>query len=345
MHRRRFLRAALGLGGALTIGAAVSVRHSRWWADSLATKGVPADFGKLRNLDRRFHAFGTEMSLSVLHDDGALAARAAEDAIREVVRVDAVMSVYRAESDLSRLNRAGVIDRPDPYLVGILRAAARVSRQTGGAFDVSVQPLWTVYAEAARAGRLPAEDEVDSVRKRIDWRAVQILPERIRLLRPGMALTLNGIAQGFAADRAASALRRHRIEHALVEAGEIAPLGEKAPGKPWTAGIQHPRHEDAYVALVPIDRRCLATSGDYGTVLGTGQQCSHLFDPRTGCPPRHYVSLSVLAPTATLADALSTALYVLPPSRVMELVRDMPRIDVFAVLSGGRVLKTPGFPV
>lgn len=344
MQRRRFLRAALGLGGALAVGAVASLRRSRGWAATGDNKHESVVPGSLHSVSRGFHAFGTEMSLRVLHGDEALAAQAADDAVRAVLRVEAVMSLYRADSDLSRLNRAGVIDRPNRYLVDILRSAAEVSRQTGGAFDVSVQPLWAVYAEAARTGRLPSEAELAAVRDQIDWRAVEVQPERVRLLGRGMALTLNGIAQGFAADRAMDALRRHGIEHALVDAGEIAPLGEKAPGRAWTAGIQHPRQKDAYVAFLPLDGRCLATSGDYATTLGEGRRCSHLFDPRTGDSPKHYESLSVLAPTATLADAISTALYVLPPSRVNDLVGDVPHVDVFAVLRSGRVLKTPGFP-
>src|SRR6185503_16682220 len=102
---------------------------------------------------------------------------------------------------LSRLNRDGVLDHPDPYLVEVLRAAASVSERSGGAFDATVQPLWQIYADAKKAGRLPDADAVREAAARVDWRNVDVSADRIRLRGAGMAVTLNGIAQGFAADR------------------------------------------------------------------------------------------------------------------------------------------------
>ena len=379
MHRRRFLRIALGTGGMVALGAGATGLSGRWSRLSRGTAGEPSAADDLVRVMHGFHAFGTEMWLRVLHRDGELATQAAEAAVGGVLRVEAVMSVYRAESDLARLNRRGRVERPDPYLVEILNTAGRVSEQTNGAFDVSVQPLWGLYAEAARTGSLPTQAELDRVRRRIDWRQIEVRPERIRLLGRDMALTLNGIAQGFATDRAVAVLRQRGIEHALVDAGEIGPMGEKAPGQAWKAGIQHPRQADAYVAVAQLDGRCLATSGDYATSLigcqdgnavavpsvasenrpgdavphgstylrrnSGDRRVHHLFDPQTGRSPGHYASVSVLAPTATMADALSTAFSILPPPQMMDLVRETHRVDVLAVLKSGRVLSTPGFPV
>jgi thiamine biosynthesis lipoprotein len=330
MERRRFVHAALGGGGLLALGAVA--RHCGLW-------GRP----RLRRVTRDFAALGAEMSLVLLHADEQQAHRAAEAVEREVLRVDHAMSLYRAESDLSRLNRHGHVTAPDPYLIEVLRAAAGISRHSGGAFDVTVQPLWQLHAQAAAERREPSSAELERACRRVGWQRVELREDRIRLTGSEMAVTLNGIAQGFAADRAVEVLRRFGIVHALVNAGEVAPLGLKDDSQPWTAGIQHPRHDDAYIAVARLDGRCLATSGDYNTSFRRDYRANHLLDPRTGNSPQHYASVSVLASSATLADGLSTALSMLPPADALRWVRATPGTDALLVLKDGRVLKTTGF--
>lgn len=322
MDRRRFFRAAAAGGCLLATGAA----------------------GRPQRVTREFAALGTKMSLVVLHGDAQRAHRACEAAIGEIRRVERSLSLYRPESDLSRLNRQGFVDAPDPYLVDALRAAQSISRLSHGAFDVTVQPLWELYARAKREGRSASAAEIAAARRLVDWRRIEVQPDRVRFTAPHMAATLNGIAQGFAADRAADALRREGIEHALVDAGEIAPLGRSEDGRPWTAGIQHPRQEDAFVAVVRLEGRCLATSGDYATRFGRDFRLNHLFDPHSGASPGHYASVSVVAPSATVADGLSTALSMLVPDKALERIRAVPGADALLVLKSERLLSTPGFP-
>jgi len=126
-----------------------------------------------------------------------------------------------------------------------------------------VQPLWELYATAKRAGRVPEPDELETARRKVNWRKLTVTPDLIKLEEPGMAVTLNALAQGFAVDRVLAALRSHSIQHALVNTGEIGAIGRKETGEPWTVGIQHPRQPDAYVALASLVDCCMATSGDY----------------------------------------------------------------------------------
>ena len=137
---------------------------------------------------------------------------------------------------------------------------------------------------------------------------------------------------------------RHGIRHALVNTGELASEGQKAGGEPWTVGIQHPRREDAYVWLAKLRGRCLATSGDYATHFSDDYRYNHLFDPSTGRSPEFFASVSIAAPTATLADALSTAVFVLGAEQGLKLVRAMPGVDALFVFKSGRVFATEGFP-
>jgi thiamine biosynthesis lipoprotein len=159
-----------------------------------------------------------------------------------------------------------------------------------------------------------------------------------------MAVTLNGIAQGFAADRAKEALRQHGVEHALINTGELASLGQKPNAKPWRVGIQHPRRDDAYIALADLDGRCLATSGDYATTFGTDRRRHHLLDPATGNSAGEFASVSIAAPSGLPADGLSTAVFVLGPQEGLRLVLNQLGVDLLGVLRDGRLIRTPGFP-
>jgi len=159
-----------------------------------------------------------------------------------------------------------------------------------------------------------------------------------------MAVTLNGIAQGYAADRALAALRAHGVEHALVDTGEIGTLGRKSGREPWTVGIQHPRRLDAYVQLAKLDGGFLATSGDYETTFTPDYVHHHIFDPKTGRSPETLCSVTVLARTGTEADGLATALFVLGVERGFKLLRRFAGAEAMAVRKDGAVLATRGFP-
>ena len=221
-------------------------------------------------------ALGSNVSMTAMHSRRDVAETALGAAFDALEQVEALMSIYRPQSQLCRLNRGGVIDDPHPWLVDVLRRAGAMSRRSGGAFDCTVQPLWEVCAQARRDGRRPDQSEIDAAREKIDWRRVEISPRRIQLRGAGTQVTLNGIAQGYATDRAMAALRTHGVSHALVDAGEIGTLGERSPRRPWTVGIQHPRRPEAYVSLAKLAGRCLATSGDYATSFS---------DDRSPCQP------------------------------------------------------------
>ncbi len=166
----------------------------------------------------------------------------------------------------------------------------------------------------------------------------------VRLRGRKTSVTLNGIAQGFAADRAVAALREHGIEQALIDTGEIASIGQKQEEQPWGVGIQHPRHQDQFLAVAHLDGRCLATSGDYATTFRDDRTEHHLFDPLTGHSPGRCASVSIAAPTGMLADALSTAVFVMGPERGLQLVAESPGCDALLVEKNGKRWKTDGFP-
>ncbi|GAA0567250.1 FAD:protein FMN transferase [Caenispirillum bisanense] len=221
----------------------------------------------------------------------------------EIARLEAVFSLYRPDSALSRLNAAGRLEAPPLELVDLMGRARAVSALTGGAFDVTVQPLWSLHARHARAGTRPAAAELGAARALVDWQAVSVAPDAVRFARPGMAVTLNGIAQGYITDRVADLLRREGLTEVLVSLGETRALGAHPSGRPWQVAPA----EGA--APLPLSGGALATTAAAGTRIDPR---GHLLDPRTGLPGGEGLRVTVAATTATTADALSTALPLLP---------------------------------
>lgn len=333
INRRRFL---YSLGG---IAAGVSLNA---WRESVLQ---PADASRSNQFTRAGRALGSTVSLTVVHADPIVAHGALAAGFDALEHVESVMSLYRPQSQLSRLNRDTILRDPHPDLVTVLTASEELSRLTEGAFDVTVQPLWSLFAEATRAGRIPTTTEISAARSRVDWRGVEVTARSIHLRGRDTQITLNGLAQGFAVDQVSAALRSHGIQHALIDTGEIAGLGHKPSLDAWRVGIQDPREEDAYAALATLDDRCLATSGDYATAFNRDRTDHHIFDPRTGRSPTKLASVSVIAPNGLWADGLSTAVCVLGVDAGTRLLAKIPRTDALFITKSGQVFKTPGFPI
>lgn len=278
--------------------------------------------------------------MTAMHEDEAVARAALDAAFAELAQTEAVMSLYQPQSQISRLNREGVLAEADPRLIEVLQCAVQVSARSGGAFDITVQPLWKAHEK----GVVTDEDALELARSCVDWRRVKIEGSEVRLLGQGTAVTLNGIAQGYAADAAMMVVRAHGVKHVLIDAGEMNAAGHDAEGEQWCVGIQHPRERDSYAALARLEDRCLATSGDYETNFSKDFSRHHILDPRTGESPGELASVSVLAPDAMTADALSTALFVLGAERGMELLREFAGTDALLITKSGRRIATEGFP-
>jgi FAD:protein FMN transferase len=290
-------------------------------------------------------ALGTSVSIVVAHDKGGEAHAALDCAWREIASVDRHLSLFDATSALSKLNAEGRLDDPPAIVREAIDQALALASITDGAFDPTVQPLWTTYARAHRAGRLPREDEIEHARRLVDWRQVELAPQGIRFARPGMAITLNGIAQGIATERALRAIERAGIAHALVDAGEIGAAGHRHDGRAWTAGIADPRERDGLLATAsPVDG-ILATSGDYETYWSPDLANHHIVDPRTGRSPPELASATVLSRSGAMADGLSTAMMVLGSERALALAARLPSTHVLLVTKTGRSLASAGFPL
>ena len=308
------------------------------------SRALADETGRLIFTHRSTHALGTRIKLSVLHANPGLAETALDEAVSELDRVERLMSIYRPDSQLSVLNRDGLVENPDPLFVKVLVRAIAWARRSGGAFDPTVQPLWELFRRAQQTGLSPDGQAIEIARVRVGWRRIDVSASRIKLNGDGCALTLNGIAQGFAVDRVVEVLQQHGVEHGLIDCGEIGAFGSNSTGKPWRIGIQHPRELDSFISIAELEGRSMSTSGDYATAFSSDFRSNHIFDPRTGHSPGELASVTIVAPNATDADALSTAVAVLGVERGLALIESRDQTDGFLVLKQGRALATKGFP-
>lgn len=298
----------------------------------------------MSRVSRHSQALGANVRLTVFHPDRAVANKAIDEAFREIDRVESVMSLYRPLSQISRLNAQGFLDNPDSDLLEVLALATSLSKKTDGAFDITVQPLWKAYSEQAPSGRLPDSATLGAALNKVDWRRVRITSGRIELDGSGTQITLNGIAQGFAADAVARVLQSHGITSALIDTGEINSVGHHAQKRDWSIGIKHPRSPQDFITLASLNGRCLATSGDYETRFSEDYMNHHLLDPKTGKSPAELASVSIAAPTALEADGYSTAVFMLGLEAGRHLVESTEDMDALFITKNGRMIRTSGFP-
>ena len=255
---------------------------------------------------------GARASLAINHPDRDKARRLITAALAEIERLERIFSLYRPDSALVRLNAAGRLDQPPLELVALLDRARQWSERTGGAFDVTVQPLWALYrdhfAAARPAPKGPGAEALAAARRLVDYRAVAIEPHRIVFARRGMAITLNGIAQGYITDRVAALLRAEGLDHVLVDLGELRAVGRHPDGRAWRVGLANPLAPDRLRATLAIDGQAVATSTATGLRFDAAGRFHHVFNPRTSRPGAGLLAASVVAEQACDADACSTAI-------------------------------------
>lgn len=252
-------------------------------------------------------------------------------------------SSARDDSALVALNRSGLLLTPPEDLVVLLRECGRYWEYTQGAFDPTVQALWTLYrGHFSSDGHDPTGPSADELRKalqKVGFEQVAFDRDRVVLRRRDMALTLNGIAQGYATDRVVELLRSEGIEHCLVDMGETRAVGERAEGEPWRIGITDPDAPDRIGETLHLSDKAVATSGSYGFRFDPAGRFNHLFDPRSGRCAERYRSVTAVLSTATAADALSTAFSLMPTDAIRRALHVVGEGQVhLATAAGERVL-------
>ncbi len=263
--------------------------------------------------------------------DAEAANRAAEAAYRRVLRLNDILSDYDAESELLQLVATAGQGKAVPVsdeLWRVLVHAQALAARTGGAFDVTVNPVVRLWRRARREKRLPPPEKMEAARQLVDYRNVRLDPahKTVELVKKGMRLDLGGVAKGFICDEVLLTLRAHGIPRAMIVAGGDIGLGDPPPGKPgWVIGVGVLEPEGPPSQYLCLARCGVATSGDmFQFVEIGGKRYSHIVDPRTGMPLVDHMTVTVVARDAMTADGLSTAVSVLGPERGLALVDQTP---------------------
>ena len=268
---------------------------------------------------------GAEADMTLYAVDRGQAGAALDAALTECARLEAIFSLYQPDSALSRLNRDGRLDAAPFELLELVSQALALSAASGGTFDPTIQPLWRLLADHfARPGADPAGPspaELAAIRPLIGHRNVVLEGRSIAFQRPGMQLTLNGIAQGYISDRVATLLESRGFAHALVNLGEARAIDRRADGQSWRIGIPASDAHRRMTAEVDLASGAVATSAATGFLFDATGRFNHLIDPTSCRCADPHGSITIVADTATIADGLSTLGAVLPARELVPHLR------------------------
>ncbi|MDF2368985.1 FAD:protein FMN transferase [Sneathiella sp.] len=287
--------------------------------------------GGMQSVNWTGAALGAEASIRLFHHDPEWARRQLDRCQQEINRLESLFSLYRPNSEICRLNADGHLDNPDIEFLNLLSLAKSFSQQTNGLFDVTVQPLWKLYVDhfsrehADPAG--PSSSEITAVLGTVGSSKINLTAGRIGFEKPGMAITLNGVAQGYITDRIAVLLKSAGFDNVLVSLGENYALGGKPDGNPWRVGILSPEDGKTIATTVDLANKALATSGGHGSPFTSHSTANHLLNPLTGRYAEFKRSVSVTSPSATLADMASTALSFMTDEDGRKFISRLPLIE------------------
>ncbi len=268
-------------------------------------------------------AMATRFEIALYGANHSLLRAAGEEALDEIERLEAQLSLYRDDSDISDLNRRAVREAVpvDPRLFALLQEAARLSAAMAGAFDITVAPLMRCWGFVGGGGAMPTEGEIREAMACVGMRRVLFDAENytVRFDTDGVSLDLGAIGKGYAIDRAAELLRENGVTSALLHGGTstVYGLGSEPEGQGWQVAIQNPQAEAGKedretLATVTLQDAALSVSAPHGKSFALeGRRYGHVLDPRTGCPTVGALLAAVVTESATESDALSTALLTL----------------------------------
>ncbi|MBC8269203.1 MAG: FAD:protein FMN transferase [Rhodospirillaceae bacterium] len=321
--RRRFISiVGAAAGVSLTPGLSLAAHHRVTWTG---------------------RALGGDASISLYHHDKRAGQKIVAACAVEIARLEKIFSLFRRDSALVKLNKEGHLSSPPIELVSLIKQANGISQMSNGAFDVSVQPLWALYARHfAKADASPDGPErraIDKARNLVGWRNISIAEDRLSFMKSGMAITLNGIAQGEITDRITDILHREGIRNTLVNLGEFRGMGGHPDGQPWRIGIADPLKKSSLLDTLDLKNHAVASSGGYSTPLDAEGRFHHLFDPGNGLPSHSWAGVTVVAKKSARADALSTALAVMHPERAQNLIRACEGIKTILIAPDGTVTR------
>ncbi|MEO6185243.1 MAG: FAD:protein FMN transferase [Steroidobacteraceae bacterium] len=288
---------------------------------------------------------GTRCAVEVWATDRSEGEAAIEAVLADMRRIDALMSTYKPDSEISRVN-VNAAKGPVPIsaeLFSLLETSQQYSRLSAGVFDITYASVGYLYDY--RQHVKPDEKAIDVALNSVDYRQLKLDAARhtIAFGRPGMRIDLGGIAKGYAVDRGIEILKARGLAHAMVNAGGDTRVSGDRFGKPWVIGIRHPDRKDEVALKVPLVDAAFSTSGDYERFFDEGGvRYHHILNPKTGKSPHEVRSVTIIASNATRTDGLSKTVFILGPKAGLEFINKLPDADAIVIAADGKVSYSKG---
>ncbi len=319
----------------------------------LTTCPIGASIAEAAKFDRKLYkvskskiGMGTIVSITVLNPSKDQAEEAIAMAFEEIERLTKMMSRYDPITPLSQLNRDGFLKESPPELTFVIKKSMYYHQINNGLFDITVKPVLDLFAKSFKAQKnlLPSDSKISELLELVNARLISLNGKTILFKKDGMGITLDGIAKGFIVDKAVEKLMKQGIKHALINAGgDIRTIGDKGNNRPWKIAIEDPKKKKNYPDMVAITNRSVATSGNYEVFFNKEKIFHHIVNPKTGLSPLINASVSVQAPTAMEADALSTALFILDPAQGTRLINSLPNCQSLMITKNQKKIKSNGW--
>jgi len=281
---------------------------------------------------------GTFAEVSIYSNDEKTAGKAIEESLDEMERMDRIMSNYKKDSELSRLNKKAA-KSPVPCngeLLDVIEQSQYYSELSGGAFDITVSPVVALWGFFREKGHVPPDKEVEKVLPAVSYKNIVVnksndtkKPAAISFKNTQTQIDLGAIGKGYAVDKALEIIRKYGISNGCINlGGNIYVLGTPPGKNAWKIGVQHPRNSGEILGYLELKNEATATSGDYERFFEfNGKRYSHIINPQTGRPVSGTIATTIVAPTSTEVDALSTSVFVLGHEKGMELIKKIPNAE------------------
>lgn len=287
---------------------------------------------------------GTLVSITLFVPKDQSSKQAVDAAFSEISRIDSLLSHYKEDSEVSRLNREKHIKDPSNDLRINIERSVYYGKLSSGAFDITVQPILDLYEESfKKRGRAPTDEEINRVRQRVDFLRIK-MEERGISIGGDQKITLGGIAKGYAVDRAIEVLQSKGIEHALVDAGgDIRAVGKKAGASEWIIALRNPRNRNDFITRLRVKDRAVVTSGDYERYFDDEKTFHHIVHPKTGYSATELISATIIAEKAFDADAISTSVFVLGKKKGLELIESLDNVEGLLITREKEIVRSSRF--
>ena len=288
---------------------------------------------------------GTEVSVYLWSDDPLVGEALLDEVFQEAARIDRLMSTYKDDSEISKINRLAAQSAVDigTELLALIRQSIEISRLTDGAFDITYESVGQHYD--FRQHQRPDEGTVAAELPNIDYRYIELdeAAGTIHFQRPGVRINLGGIAKGYVVERGVALLRGHGITNAVVTAGGDSRLLGDRRGRPWMIGIRDPRVDGEVAISVPLQDEAISTSGDYERFFDEdGVRYHHIIHPGTGTPAGGVHSATVFGPDGVVTDALSTSVFVMGVDKGLRMIATLPEYESIVIDADGQVYYSDG---